>query len=356
MSETPEIPPQGNRPGQLLKRAREAKNLSVAAIATQMNLDLRIVEALEAGDESTLPAPIFVRGYLRGYARLVDVPESEVLSAYQAQAPQEPVPRAIGMASAPLRPALRRSTIPWGGLLVLLLMIGLAVAGFAFGPQLLSRLTASAPMMDGVASDTQTTPGLTLPLPETARSSDAASSAAPAGETAHATGDLALPLPAPAPEAAREPAPQPVPEAEPALPPETDFGGGETTAAAPVTSSESASETPSTAVPATPADATPSAAEAQSTASAATPGEPRLSFRFTAQSWAEVRAADGNKLLFGLFGKGETRVVSGRAPVSVLLGNATGVELHVDGKPFDIAARSRNNIARFQIQAADDAR
>ena len=356
MSETPETPPQGNRPGHLLKRAREEKNLSVAAIATQLNLDLRIVEALEAGDQSKLPAPIFVRGYLRGYARLVDVPESEVLSAYQAQAPQEPVPRAIGMASAPLRPALRRSTIPWGGLLVLLLVIGVAIAGFAFGPQLLSRITASAPVVDGVASDTQTTPGLALPLPETVPPPDMQSSAEAPSETANATGDLTLPLPPPAPEAAREPAPQPVPEAEPALPPETDFGTAETTAPAPAADSESASATPSEAVPDTAPEAMPNATETQSSASPASPGAPRLSFRFTDQSWAEVRAADGSKLLFGLFGKGETRVVSGRTPVSVLLGNAAGVELHVDGKPFDITARSRNNIARFQIQAADDAR
>lgn len=354
MSETPETPPQGNRPGHLLKRAREAKNLSVAAIATQMNLDLRIVEALEAGDQSKLPAPIFVRGYLRGYARLVDVAESEVLSAYQAQSPQEPVPRAVGMASAPLRPALRRSTIPWGGLLVLLLVIGLAVAGFTFGPQLLSRLTASAPMVDGAAPDTETTPGLALPLPETATSPETQPTAEAPDETANANGDLPLPLPPPAPEAAREPAPQPVTEPEPALPPEHDFGTGENTATDALP--ETASGTPSEAVPGTAPEATPNVMGTQSAASAPVPGEARLSFRFIAQSWAEVRAADGSKLLFGLFGKGETRAVSGRAPVSVLLGNAAGVELHVDGKPFDIAARSRNNIARFQIQAAVDAR
>lgn len=345
MSETSETPPQGNGPGQLLRRAREAKNLSVAAIATQMNLDMRIVEALEAGDQSKLPAPIFVRGYLRGFARLVDVPESEVLNAYQAQAPREPVPRAVGMASAPMRPALRRSAIPWGGLLVVLLVLGLAFAGFTIGPQLVARFTASAP--DAAAPENGSAPGLSLPLPETA---------APPAQTpdgrANPTGDLALPLPPPAPEAAREPAPQPGAEPEPALPPETDFGTGQNTGTASELFPQAASEGPSDAVPGTPPEATPDVTRAPSTATNAS-GAPRLTFRFTAQSWADVRAADGGKLLFGLFGEGETREVSGKMPVSVLLGNAAGVELSVDGRPFNVAARSRNNIARFRIEAAD---
>lgn len=363
MSETPETPPQRSRPGQILKRAREAKNLSVAAIATQMNLDLRIVEALEAGDDARLPAPIFVRGYLRGYARLVEVPESAVLEAYQAQAPQEPVPRAVGMASAPLRPALRRSALPWRGVLLTALLIGAGALGLLVGPQLLQQLGEALQVADGPAPDTtletapQTAPGAGLALPAPPASEPTQTPpAAPAPDG----GALALPLPPPAPSEEREaPATQAVPSAEPALPAEEDFAASgaaapaetlpETPPAAPAATAP-ADAAPQTAAPA--ASPQPPAAEAPASAAAASAG-PRLAFRFTGQNWVEVRDADGNKLLFGLYGGGETREVSGKPPISVLLGNAAGVELRVNGAPFDVVARSSDNIARFRIEAGN---
>lgn len=362
MSETQETPPQSNRPGQILKRAREAKSLTVAAIATQMNLDLRIVEALEAGDHSKLPAPIFVRGYLRGYARLVEVPETAVLDAYQAQAPQEPVPRAVGMApAAPLRPALRRSAIPWRGLLTLVVVVALAAAGFLFGPQLLQQFTALAPVTGDAARSPSPDSGLTLPAPQPVPppadadvDADAPIPSMPeTGEPADNPRALSLPLPAPAPQTGREaPAPQPpFDAATPTSPTEEDFsaaGDASSTVVGTATADKR------TVAPEVAGDVTSSAADLKQTPSTApTSATSRLVFRFTQQSWVEVRDADGNKLLFGLYGSGETRDVSGKPPISVLLGNASAVELQVDGKPFNVAGRSRDNIARFRITAGN---
>ncbi|HEY9198319.1 MAG TPA: RodZ domain-containing protein, partial [Gammaproteobacteria bacterium] len=292
MTDTPEALPQTRQPGQILKRAREGMNLTVAAIATQMNLDLRIIEALEAGDQSKLPAPIFVRGYLRGYARLVGVSEADVLGAYQAQAPQEPTPRAVGMASAPLRPAFRSPAIPWRGLLVTVVLLGLAAAGFLLGPQLLRQFTALPTTTDGAAPDAGGG-RLELPAPESAQEmpADAPPPAEPLAETGAETGALDLALPPPAPETSRETAPLPVTEPEPALPGDSDFGTPQTTTGA----QDGAPAATVEPVPATPP---------------AVPGEPRLAFTFNGESWVEVRAADGSKLLFDLMRKGQTREVS----------------------------------------------
>lgn len=349
MTDTPETPPQTRQPGQILKRAREGMNLTVAAIATQMNLDLRIIEALEAGDQTKLPAPIFVRGYLRGYARLVGVSESEVLGAYQAQAPREPTPRAIGMSSAPLRPAFRSSAMPWRGLLLTVLLLALASAGFLFGPELLRQFTALSPAPDKAAPDAgiDTAPGGSLELPAPQSAPDSAQPppaegppTIPPAETGGAVdgtaGALDLALPPPAPDVSRETAPQPVPdsEPEPAVPGDSDFG-----TQPPATAAEGAA----------PAPVEPAAA----TVPAAAAGEPRLAFTFNGESWVEVRAADGSKLLFDLMRKGQTREVSGKAPISVLIGNADSVELRVNGERFDLAPHSREDIARFEIKAAD---
>ena len=58
-------------PGQALQAAREARELSVPQVADQLKLSSAAVTALEANDWDRLPAPVFVRGYIRAYARLM---------------------------------------------------------------------------------------------------------------------------------------------------------------------------------------------------------------------------------------------------------------------------------------------
>ncbi|HWS03356.1 MAG TPA: helix-turn-helix domain-containing protein, partial [Gammaproteobacteria bacterium] len=144
MSETPDTQPQSMAPGQILKRAREGKNLTLAAIATLLNLDLRTVEALERGNQNELPAPIFVRGYLRGYARLVGVDEATVLEAYQAQNPQEPKPRPVGISRVPVRPAFRASAISLKAVFLAIILLVLAWVGVEWGPDLIARVSGDA--------------------------------------------------------------------------------------------------------------------------------------------------------------------------------------------------------------------
>ena len=70
-------------PGEQLRTAREAAGISVHEISTHVRLDSRVIHALEADDYEALPAPTFVRGYLRGYARLLDLSPQPVLQAFE---------------------------------------------------------------------------------------------------------------------------------------------------------------------------------------------------------------------------------------------------------------------------------
>ncbi len=82
-------------PGRRLAAARAAQNLSTADIARQLKLSVWQVEALEAGHYHQLPGPIFVRGFIRNYARLVKLDPNELVQKLGDSVP----------ASAP-RPAL----------------------------------------------------------------------------------------------------------------------------------------------------------------------------------------------------------------------------------------------------------
>src|SRR5258706_9374755 len=81
-------------PGTLLA-AREAQSLSVADVARQLKLSVHQVEALEAGEYHRLPGPVFVRGFIRNYARLLKVdPEQWLHSAADSLPRVEPRPAA----------------------------------------------------------------------------------------------------------------------------------------------------------------------------------------------------------------------------------------------------------------------
>jgi cytoskeletal protein RodZ len=68
--------------GARLSAARKERQLSVKAVADELKLDIYMVDALEQDDQTVLPAAIFVKGYLRRYARLVGLPEDELVRAY----------------------------------------------------------------------------------------------------------------------------------------------------------------------------------------------------------------------------------------------------------------------------------
>ena len=70
--------------GRELAAARESCGLSIAEVARQLKLSPTQVEAMEAGDYRRLPGPVFARGFLRNYARLVKL-DPEVLRASAEQ-------------------------------------------------------------------------------------------------------------------------------------------------------------------------------------------------------------------------------------------------------------------------------
>lgn len=70
--------------GRALAAAREARGLSQADVAAQLRLQLRQIRAIEDENLAALPAAPFVRGYVRNFARLVDLPAEPLLSLLNA--------------------------------------------------------------------------------------------------------------------------------------------------------------------------------------------------------------------------------------------------------------------------------
>jgi cytoskeleton protein RodZ len=69
----------------------------------------------------------------------------------------------------------------------------------------------------------------------------------------------------------------------------------------------------------------------------------------TLDSWADVRDANGNRLLYETIPAGRTVAIEGAAPLSVFLGNAEGVRVEFNGTVFDVTRHRRGDFARFTL-------
>ncbi len=73
-----------------LRRGREQSGLSMEAVAAGSRIVPRLVEALEADRQDLLPAPVYVRGFIRAYCEQIGADPEEALRLYDEQAAPPP--------------------------------------------------------------------------------------------------------------------------------------------------------------------------------------------------------------------------------------------------------------------------
>jgi len=151
--------------GELLRKAREEKGLSLAQVEEATRIRSAYLQALEEEAYERLPAPVYVRGFLRNYAVYLGLDPQQVVASYQApDAPPVMAPTSLAL-DEPLRPLHVRLRQLWPvglGLLV----VALVVAGWWALPRYGDRFNLSWPFTrpTAVATPTPTvTPTLAPP-------------------------------------------------------------------------------------------------------------------------------------------------------------------------------------------------
>ncbi|KTD47948.1 DNA-binding protein [Legionella quinlivanii] len=71
-------------PGSQLARIREKKGFSQEYVAGKLHLRVRVIELLEADNYEQMPEPVFIKGYLRAYAKLLGISPEPFLSTYNS--------------------------------------------------------------------------------------------------------------------------------------------------------------------------------------------------------------------------------------------------------------------------------
>lgn len=318
--EQPEITPEAAaNPGDKLRRERERRGLSLAQVAGELHMDSAVAASLEAGEFETLGAPIFVRGHLRNYARLLGLDADAVVAEYEQLAdPATPglvTPKPAGDVMTGTGRGYRWvAIVGWLILVVLIALLGLWVYHGGFG-KLLS-VTRNA--------DSQQSVSQALPAQMPAKSDPQNE---PSGNVAASADKASVAVPTQA---------QTVIGGAPGEQPAADKGG--------------------TAPGSQAADTTPSAdAQNQTPAEKSEPvpvdNRVTLELSLAQKSWVEVYDADNQPLLYDLLPAGASKTFKAAPPVRMFFGNASGVSLNVNGKAFDVASHERDDhTARFTIK------
>lgn len=296
--------------GALLRDAREAAGLHIAALAVALKVPVAKLEALEADNFSALPDMVFVRALASSVCRTLKIDPQAVLALLpQGEGPRlsagdvglnAPVKGFAGRSSAaPFKGAGSRSFV-WA---VGLLLIGAALMMFlprGLDADLSALLkqpetTTKIPMPTGdVAQEISVAVGAEQRVPSAAPAPAAAAGVGvelPAGESIKPAGIASHPIVLPSVEAS-----------------------------------------------------------APSSAPAADAPSGVLAFKARSESWIQVRDAAGALVLQRNLAPNELVSVSGVLPLAVVIGRADATEVFVRGKPYDIGPVSRENVARFEVK------
>jgi cytoskeleton protein RodZ len=291
-------------PGDLLREARNRRGWTIARVAEDMNLEARFIEAMEDNRFEDLGAPVFARGHLRKYARLLEVDTARLMDVYaEIERERIPPPAASveGLAMSGDPPPRRGG---WRTLLVLVVIVALAALAWRLYA---GRQDAAMPSAEPTG---QAVPGDSEP-----------------GDEALIDEPVAVPLPAIVRRGEGPPPPSEEDEPEEAS---TEAGPAD--------------------VPSE--DAAPGAETTTPSAQAPADGSVELVLRFVSDSWVEVRDANGNRLVYQLGRTGRQRTVRGTPPFDIFLGFADGVSLELDGEPVSIPPSARlGRTARFRLPA-----
>ena len=82
----------------------------------------------------------------------------------------------------------------------------------------------------------------------------------------------------------------------------------------------------------------------------ALPSASSLQLRASAESWIEVQDGASQMLLSRMVLAGETVLLDGAMPLRVKIGNATSTEVVFRGQPLNLAPFTRDNVARFELK------
>ncbi|OUM23986.1 RodZ domain-containing protein [Pseudomonas putida] len=326
----------GQNPGELLRLAREKRDWSQAEVARKLNLTVSSLNHVETGAFDKLPGHTFARGYIRAYAKLMDLDQATLVEAFDrytgTHAKGSDV-HSLGRIEEPVR--LSHNILRGVSLLLLVAVVG---GGFVWWQDQgslrgkdLAKMALEHVEVESADGTTQIHP---LDEPE-----DQAVTAGQQPESAPLALDQGT---AEQPAAAAEQAPAtPAPTAAAPAP-------AQQVPAQPAASVAPAPVAPVTPAPAAVAPVAPAAVAAAEPA-AVPAGSAKVAIQFTADCWTQVSDGNGKVLFSAVKRKGDNLELTGKPPFAVRLGFARGAQVSYNGQAVDVAPFTSGETARLKL-------
>lgn len=254
--------PTNESPGRSLREARELRGMSIADVVNSIKFSARQIEAIERNDYSQLPGATFVRGFIRSYAKLLQLDPQPLLIMLDHKAPptDSPIHLPKDTGTALPQPGERRSYLPYLALLVAVLTVAIGLATYFDWPGGAGK---------GKPPSTVAAPAAQQPLPYVVQ--------------------------------------PPATQVEPGQP-----------------------DPPKTPSPG--------------------PDFRQLIFVFEEKSWVEVKDAT-QRVIFAQNNEAGTRqVVNGKPPFSLVVGNASHVQLQFEDQQVDLVPHTKVDVARLTLE------
>lgn len=289
-------------PGAMLRAARESQGLHIAALAVTLKVPVKKLEALESDRFDLLPDTVFTRALAMSVCRTLKMDATPVMAVLpqfqirQIKTDELGLNASFKSTDGGVKGGWIKQFLNPARLVMVLLLVAIAI--IFFWPGKLTGVDAGLVKLNPDSGRDQLGTGSQILSP-------AMSSTSVVHEPTLLSGPTV-----------REPVRQ---------------------------SASSPALTGSSVISSSAVVSSPSATEAQQPPSV-------LALDVRGESWVEVTDAQGAAQLRRLALEGETLRVSGALPLSIVLGRADAVSVSVRGKPFDLSAISKDNVARFEVR------
>jgi cytoskeleton protein RodZ len=316
--------------GELLRRAREAAGLHIAALAVSLKVPVKKLEALESDRFDLLPDAVFVRALASSVCRTLKIDAAPIL----ARLPQTHAPKltyqGVGINTPFRSPGDGPSPSVWAQISRPAVLAGLVLL---LGALVLIMLPAVKTGVSEVKSEIMGTLPNTLPAsePEKQASATAAAQIFPT--------DMAA-----------------VPASTTYAPVSVMSGNGMTSSVT-ATSTPTLPKTTLTVTNSSPLPVSDSKIITKGTATPTfviSPGQLGATdvvvFNAKAETWVEATDANGQVVLRRILNAGEVVGASGTLPLKVVVGRANNTQVQIRGKAFDLNAVAKDNVARFEVK------
>ncbi len=285
--------------GQLLSQTRESKQLTIQQVAIQLNLKPELIVKIEQDALDPALLGTFARGYLRAYARLLKLPEKQVIELFeQHSGVQASVAKPMRTFSNRTAQQATESRFMWLTYAIGLLLVVLLVIWW--------WQTSSDDSMVSAAMTPQEIPA----------SAAGTTSAVPEVELQQTEQSVPVQADIPVPDATQllaNAVSAAVEEVIPVEQPQQEL----------VVQGESVVV------------------------------EDRLKMTFMDNCWIDVVDADENRIAYGTKQSGYVMEVSGKAPFVITLGNPRAVAIEINRQPYDTSGLPENRVAKFTLSRSE---